>query len=421
MDYAATSAVRPPEVADAVAEFLRGVGCTPGRGGHSGAVEAARIAFRCRRAVAQALALPGDPGRIAFAHNATHALNAALHGLLRPGDVLVVTQYDHNAVLRPAHYLAQSRGVKVRTISGDPSGGLDLDEAARLLDGAAALVVNVASNVLGTLTPLGPLARLAHAAGAVVIADAAQAAGHVEVEPAAEGADVVAFTGHKGLLGPQGTGGVWVRDGLEVAPFCVGGTGGDSRRREMPSTMPDRLEAGTGNAPGLAGLLAGCRFLAREGLAKVHARETALKARLREALSSVGGLELLSPPAPDGAPVVTVRSGRVDAATLAERLDREHDVQTRAGIHCAPEVHAMLGTSDGGAVRFSLGWASSEEDVEAAATGVDAILRPATVPVGAELAPSVPAVGPGPAVDPGPAVVPGPHVAPGAPAEMPAP
>lgn len=389
MDYAATSAVRPPEVADAVADFLRGVGCTPGRGGHSGAVEAARIEFRCRRAVAQALALPGDPGRIAFAQNATHALNTALRGLLRPGDVLVVTQYDHNAVLRPAHYLARNRGVEVRTIPGDRCGGVDLDEAARLLDGAAALVVNVASNVLGTLTPLEPLARLARSAGAVVIADAAQAAGHVEVELAA-GADVVAFTGHKGLLGPQGTGGLWAREGIEVEPFCVGGTGGDSRRREMPQALPDRLEAGTGNAPGLAGLLAGCRFLAREGMAKVRARETALKARLREALSSVDGLEVLSPPAPDGAPVVTARSARVDAATLAERLDREHGVQTRAGIHCAPEVHAMLGTSEGGAVRFSLGWASSEEDVAAAATGVDAILRPASVPVGADLAPSAP-------------------------------
>ena len=392
MDYAATSAVRPPEVVDAVADFLRGVGCTPGRGGHSGAVEAARIAFRCRRALARTLALPGDPGRIAFAHNATHALNTALHGLLGPGDVLVVTQYDHNAVLRPAHYLARTRGVEVRTIPGDPDGGVEMDAAARLLDGAAALTVNAASNVLGTTAPLKPLARLARAAGAVVIADAAQSAGHVEAEFATAGADVVAFTGHKGLLGPQGTGGLWVREGVQVAPFCVGGTGGDSRRREMPSTMPDRLEAGTGNAPGLAGLLAGCRFLAREGVAKVHAREMALKARLRDGLASVRGLDVLSPPAPQGVPVVTVRSRRIDAATLAERLDREHGVQTRAGIHCAPEVHAMLGTSDEGAVRFSLGWASSEEDVAAAVQGVDATLRPTAVPVGADLAPSSPPV-----------------------------
>lgn len=381
MDYAATSAVRPPEVVDAVASFLRGVGCTPGRGGHSGAVEAARITFQCRRAVARAMRLPGDPARIAFAPNATHALNTALHGLLGPGDVLTISQYDHNAVLRPAHRLARTRGVKVRTISGDPEGGLDLDEAARLLDGAAVLVVNVASNVLGTLAPLAPLARLARAAGAVVVADAAQSAGHVEVDLAEAGADVVAFTGHKGLLGPQGTGGLWVREGIEVAPFCVGGTGGDSRRREMPSELPDRLEAGTGNAPGLAGLLAGCRFLAREGVGAMHAREMALKARLHDGLSSVQGLQVLSPPAPDGVPVVAARSSRLDPATLAHRLDQEHGVQTRAGIHCAPEVHAILGTSREGAVRFSLGWASSEEDVDAAVKGVDAIVRRTAAPV----------------------------------------
>ena len=387
MDYAATSAVRPPEVVDAVAEFLGSVGCTPGRGGHSGAVEAARIAFRCRRAVARVLGLPGDPGRVAFAHNATHALNTALYGLLGPGDVLVISQYDHNAVLRPAHRLAQTRGVEVRTISGDPAGGVDLEETARLLDGAKVLAVNVASNVLGTVAPLGPMARLAHSAGAVVVADAAQAAGHVEADLAESGADVVAFTGHKGLLAPQGTGGLWVRDGVEIEPYCVGGTGGDSRRREMPLEMPDRLEAGTGNVPGLAGLLAGCRFLAREGVGAVHAREMALKARLRDGLSSVPGLDVLSPPAPDGVPVVTVRSRRMDAATLAERLDREHGVQTRAGIHCAPEVHAVLGTSEEGAVRFSLGWASSEEDVGAALEGVDATLRPITVPVALAVAP----------------------------------
>jgi len=390
LDYAATSAVRPPEVIDAVADFLRGVGCTPGRGGHSGAVEAARVAFRCRRAVSRVLGVPGDPGRIAFMPNATHALNAALAGLLAPGDAVVISQYDHNAVLRPVHYLAHSRGVEARMLPGDRSGGWDLDQAARLLDGARVLVVNLASNVLGTVAPLEPLCRLAREAGAAVVADAAQSGGHVDLKLAAAGVAAVAFTGHKGLLGPQGTGGLWVREGLDVEPVVQGGTGGDSRRREMPKGMPDRLEAGTGNAPGLAGLLAGCRFLERRGLAQVHAHEMALKARLLDGFSSVPGLDVLSPPAPDGVPVVTVRSSAVDAASLAERLDREHGVQTRAGIHCAPEVHRILGTTDEGAVRFSLGWASSEEDVDAAVEAVDAVLR-AHRPFVAQPAASVPA------------------------------
>lgn len=380
MDYAATSAVRPPEVTAAVADFLRGNGCTPGRGGHSGATEAARIAFRCRRALAGILGLPGDPGRIAFMHNATHALNTALWGLLGEGDVLVISQYDHNAVFRPAHFLATSMGVEVRMLSGSPDGGVDMDQAVRLLDGARVLVINVASNVLGTRMPVEVLAAAAHDAGAVVVADAAQSAGHLP-PPSTPAVDVMAFTGHKGLLGPQGTGGLWVREGLECRSLLCGGTGGDSRRRRMPTAMPDRLEAGTGNSPGIAGLLAGCRFLAGMGTQVIHAREMTLKARLLDGLSRIPGVTVLSPRAPRGVPVVTVRADSMDAATLAGRLDREHRVQTRAGLHCAPEVHRILGTSRDGAVRFSLGWASTDEDVEAAVTAVDAIVKPVAVQV----------------------------------------
>ena len=186
---------------------------------------------------------------------------------------------------------------------------------------------------------------------------------------------------HKARLGPQGTGGLWVREGLEVRSLLSGGTGGDSRRRRMPAAMPDSLEAGTGNPPGLAGLLAGCRFLARQGVAVLHDREMRLKAELRDGLAEVPGLRVLSPAAPRGVPVVTVKAAGMDAASLAGRLDREHGIQTRAGLHCAPEVHRILGTSDEGAVRFSLGWASTREDVEASVRAVDAVLRPVTVPV----------------------------------------
>lgn len=344
-------------------------------------MEAARLAFRCRRALARALDLPGDPGRIAFMQNATHALNTALWGLLRPGDALVVSQYDHNAVLRPAHHLAQCRDVEVRMLSGSPDGSVDLDEAARLLDGARVLVVNAASNVLGTFLPLGAMARLAHDAGAVVVVDVAQSAGHSADNASTLGADVVAFTGHKGLLGPQGMGGLWVREGLEVDPLLCGGTGGDSNLREMPQSMPDRLEAGTGNSPGMAGMLAACEFIRDEGVESIHRHEMELKARLLDGFSTVRGLRVLSPSSPEGVPVVSVMTDRMDAASLATRLDREHQIQTRAGLHCAPEVHKVLGTSESGAVRFSLGWASRTEDVDAAVMGVDAVLAPVSIAV----------------------------------------
>ncbi|MBW3535063.1 MAG: aminotransferase class V-fold PLP-dependent enzyme [Gemmatimonadetes bacterium] len=381
LDYAATSAVRPPSVCDAVSEFLASCGATPGRGGHSASVEAGRVAFRCRRALMKVLGLPGDPGRLAFLQNATHALNTALWGTLRRGDVVVVSAYDHNAVLRPVHYLARERGVEVRMVEGAPDGSVDLDAAERLLDGARLLVVNAASNVLGTRMPLAELAKRARAAGALVLVDAAQSAGHLDESHAEQGADMVAFTGHKGLLGPQGTGGLWVREGVDVEPFLAGGTGGDSNRRDMPDAMPDRLEAGTGNAPGLAGLLAGCEYLLETGVAALHRREAILKARLRDGLAAVPGVRVLSPPAPGGVAVVTLVSDHADPATLATRLDREHGVMTRSGLHCAPEVHRLLGTSETGALRFSLGWASTEEDVDRAVEAMDAITGSATVPV----------------------------------------
>ncbi len=379
LDYAATSAVRPQCVVDAVSRFLSDVGATPGRGGHSLSVEAGRMAFRCRRALAKLLDLPGDPGRIAFMQNATHALNTALWGTLRSGDTVVISEYDHNAVLRPVHRIHQERDVTVRSISGAPDGSVDFDEAVRLLEGARLLVVNAASNVLGTRLPLEELAGLAHDAGALVLLDAAQSAGHLADRPARAGADMVAFTGHKGLLAPQGTGGLWLREGLELEPLLTGGTGGDSSLREMPPAYPDHLEAGTGNAPGMAGLLAGVEFLLEKGVESFHARESELKASLRDGLEQIRGVRVLSPSAPEGVGVVTIVADDVDPATLASELDREWGVMTRHGLHCAPEVHRLLGTSKTGAVRFSLGWASSSEDVEQAIRGVDAIVGAATV------------------------------------------
>jgi cysteine desulfurase family protein len=379
LDFAATSAVRPPEVVRAVTDFLTDCGASAGRGGHSAAVEAERIAFRCRRALMKVLRLPGDAGRIAFTFNATHALNTALWGILEPGDVVVVTQYDHNSVLRPVHQLARERGVQVRVLSGSPDGWVDLDQARALLGGARLLVVNAVSNVLGVRLPVAALAGLAREAGALVLVDAAQAAGHGPTALADDGADLVAFTGHKGLLGPQGTGGLWVRDGVQVRPLLRGGTGGDSLNRDMPADMPDHLEAGTGNAPGLAGLLAGCEYLLRRGLEDVHRHEATLKARLRAGLERIPGVEVHSPAAPDGAGVVTITHQRVDPPSLAERLDREFGVLCRPGLHCAPEVHRMLGTDGTGALRFSVGWCSTEADVDRALEGVAAVVAAAAV------------------------------------------
>lgn len=379
LDYAATAAVRPDVVADAVAQFLKSNGATPGRGGHRLSIDAGRIALRCRRLLAELLGIPGDPGRIAFQHNATHALNTALHGVLRDGDVVVTTSFEHNAVMRPLHVLARERSIEVRRIPCDMDGTMDFEAARVMMDGARLLALTAASNVLGTCTPIAELARMAHDAGALVLVDAAQAAGTVPLDADRMQIDLLALTGHKALLGPQGVGALWVRAGVDIAPLLTGGTGGDSLDPEMPVALPDHLEAGTLNAPGIAGLAAALEWLHAEGPPLLRAREMGLKAALHDGLQAIDGVRVVSPAAPDGTPIVTMVAATVDPSTLAARLDREYGILTRPGLHCAPDAHRLLGTERTGAVRFSLGWASTESDVTRALTAVAALTERAGV------------------------------------------
>jgi len=377
LDFAATSALRPPEVGDAVRAYIDETGATAGRGGYDRALDAGRRVLRARRAVHGVLGLPGDPARLTFSANATMSLNHVLQRVLRPGDAIVVTDFDHNAVLRPAAWLEQHRDVRVRHVHGRPDGSLDRRALTRALDGARLLAINAVSNVLGTRLPVAELVDEAHAAGALTLVDSAQAAGHLPMDWG--DADFVVFTGHKGLLGPQGTGGLWVRPGVDLEPLLTGGTGGNSLDRTMPSAWPDHLEAGTLNGPGIAGLGAGAAWVASHGIARLHERTRNLKVRLLDGLSRIPTIEILSPPALDGAGIVTIRSGAVDAAALARDLDRHHGVQVRSGLHCAPEVHRLLGTTATGAVRFSLGWASTDADVDAAVDGTVRVVRASRV------------------------------------------
>lgn len=369
LDYAATSALRPEPVIDAVARYLRDVGATPGRAGHRRAVEAGRIVLRCRRMLAELFNAPGDPGRLTFHLNATHALNAALFGLLRPGDRVVRTAYDHNAVRRPVLALAQ-RGVHGSVLAGDPSGGIAMGEAERALIGARLLVITHANNVIGNMLPVADLAGMAHAAGALVLVDAAQSAGHLPIDVRGMGIDVLAFAGHKGLLGPQGTGGLWVREGVELPPALFGGTGGDSDSPDMPALMPDRLEAGSMNGPGIAGLLAGVEWVIRRGGDALLEHEMSMKSRLAGALARIPGVTIHSVPRGYAVGIVTITIAGIDPAEAALRLDREFGVLVRAGLHCAPESHAILGTARTGAIRFSVGWATTGAEVDRAAAAV---------------------------------------------------
>lgn len=378
MDFAATSAPRPATVVEAVARYLTEVGATPGRGGHRLAHEAGRIALRCRQRVAALLGIPGDAGRIALTANATIALNAALWGTVRRGDRIVVTAFDHNSVLRPAARLARERGAEVVLVPGSPDGCLDEASLDRALDGARVFAINAASNVLGTTLDVAGLAARARAAGALSLVDVAQLAGHAPFDASAAAVDMVAFTGHKGMLGPQGIGGLWVREGVAVDALLAGGTGGNSMERDMPAALPDHLEPGTLNGPGIAGLVAGIDAVLDTGVPALHARLTALKARLWQGLADVSGVRVLSPAAPRGVPIVCIKCDAVDAGTLAAHLDRDFGVLTRPGLHCAPEVHRMLGTDRTGAVRFSLGWSSTDYDVDRAVAAVAEVVTATT-------------------------------------------
>ena len=383
LDYAATSALRPPEVTEAIVKYLRDVGATPGRSGHSRAIAAGRVALRCRRLLAELLNIPGDPGRITFQLNATHGLNTAIFGVLRPGDRVVRTAYDHNATRRPIAALA-ARGVEESMIGVGRNGGVDFDEVDGLLRGpgrpARLLVLPHASNVTGVVLPVAELADRAHEAGALVLVDLAQTAGHYPVDIAAMNVDLAAFTGHKGLLGPQGIGGLWVREGVEVEPLLHGGTGGDSLPAEMPEAYPDHLEAGTQNGPGMAGLTAGVDWILAKGVDRLHARETLLKRRLVEGLAFLPGVQLCSPPNPDDIGIVTFIHEAATAGELSTMLERSHGVQGRAGLHCAPDAHRAIGTLETGACRLSIGWATTDADIDAAIDAVRELTVPAERP-----------------------------------------
>ncbi len=378
LDYAATSAIRPPEVIDAVVACLRDIGATPGRSGHARALDAGRIALRGRRLLAELLGIPGDPGRIAYQQNATHALNTALFGVLAAGDRVVRTRYDHNAVRRPLAALA-GQGVSVDLLEIDRDGGFDRGELADLLRGedapARMLVVPHASNVTGAVLPVREMTEMAHEFGALVLVDLAQTAGHYPVDLEAMQVDLAAFTGHKGLLGPQGIGGLWVRDGVAVRPMLHGGTGGDSGPLDMPAAYPDHLEAGTQNAPGIAGLAAGVAWVLERGIETIHAREDDLKKRLVTALEDVPRVRILSPPDVESVGIVSLVVDGQSPADVALCVERSHGVQGRAGLHCAPDAHIVLGTLNTGAFRLSLGWASTPADVDAAAAALKAIHR----------------------------------------------
>ena len=372
LDNAATTMKKPDEVIDAVTCALRSFG-GPGRGVHEASLAASEALYGARVRAAELLGAP-DASRVAFAANATAALNAAIAGTLPYEGRALTTAASHNSVLRPLFKARDECGCTVDVAPIDVDGSLRLDEYERLLALRPDIVaVTHVSNVTGDVYDVAAMARLAHEAGAVFILDIAQSAGVIPVDQAALGADIMCFTGHKSLLGPQGTGGLCVARDIEVAPFAEGGSGVHSFDERHPRFMPDALEAGTANAHGLAGLAAGIAYLQHKGIDVVSAEVARLSARFLEGAQAIGGVRVVGGGSGKRCAIVALDVCGADAAAVAMRLSMEYGICTRAGAHCAPLMHKALGTQDGGVVRFSFSHLNTDEEIDAALAALETI------------------------------------------------
>ena len=370
LDNAATTMHKPQTVIDAVTQAMCSLG-NAGRGATSGALDAARTIHACRAKLARLLGCP-RADHVCFTPNSTAALNTAINGVVRPGDRVVTTVLEHNSVLRPLNRLAAEQGVTVEHAGCDANGALDYDELERLVTpGTRAVVVTHASNVTGNAVDIARVAAIAHAAGALAIVDASQSAGTARVDMQTIGLDIVCFTGHKGLMGPQGTGGLYVRPGLTMAPLVVGGSGIHSFDETHPSQMPTALEAGTLNVPGLAGLGAGVEWILSQGVEVLHEKEMALTRLFYEKIVHAPDVKIYGGfDETDRAPIVSLNFGDEDAARAADILWEDYGICVRAGAHCAPLIHKALGTVEQGMVRFSFSHQNTETEVLRAAEAV---------------------------------------------------
>jgi cysteine desulfurase family protein len=379
-DNAATSYPKPPSVAAAVQHYFEHVHASAGRGVYREAVESRRIVDACRSALRKLFhARPTD--HVVFTLNGTDALNLAIKAVVRPGDHVVTTCLDHNSVLRPLHALHEFAGISWTAVAVQPQTTLlDTDNVASALRPDTRLVVvNHASNVTGTLQPIEAIAALCRARGVPLLVDAAQSAGHVPLDFAGAGVDLLACPGHKGLLGPLGTGVLLIRDGVEQQMRTVreGGTGSESERPIQPESLPDRFEAGSHNAPGIAGLLAAVEWILDRGLAELRRHELDLIERLIERLDAIAGLTWFGPREPQQrVGVFSLRIDGLEPGELSAVLESEFGILSRSGLHCAPLAHEALGTlKTGGTTRLSLGPFLAAADIDAAADALAILAR----------------------------------------------
>jgi len=376
LDNAATSYPKPEAVYRAVDWCLREVGANAGRGGYRRALEADEIVYRARSALTRLFNVR-DASRIVFTANATEALNLAIKGWLRPGDHVVSSSVEHNAVWRCLKTLERDLGVELAVVRCAPDGTLDpkaVEEALR--PHTRLIVLTHASNVTGAILPVAEVGEIARRHGVPFLVDAAQTAGVLPLDVERDGIDFLAFTGHKGLFGPFGTGGLYLREGFEPRPLKEGGTGSKSRLPYQPAVLPDRYEAGTLNVCGLAGLAAGVEFILDQGVEKIRKKEKALTAYALEILAGTEGVEVYGPrDAERQVGVISFNLAGVEGAEVAYVLDEVYGIMVRVGLHCAPLAHETIGTLERGTVRVSLGYFNTFEELDCLGEALRAISR----------------------------------------------
>ncbi len=374
LDNAATSFPKPEQVYRTVDHVMRDIGGNAGRGGHRMAIEAARVVFEAREAVASLIGAP-DSSRVVFTKNATEAINLAVKGLgIKATARVVSTTFEHNSLAKAIRSLGEA-GVDVSLLEPDKGGHISLEDVEEAITGGAALLaISHASNVFGAIQDIGAMGRLCRERGVVFMVDAAQTAGAVPVDVGAMDIDILAATGHKALFGPQGTGFLYVREGIELRPLVEGGTGDEASVLEMP----ERLEAGTLNTPGIGGLKAGADFVLSTGVEKIRKHEISLMEELLEGLNSFNGVSIIGPSrAEDRVALAAFNIEGFYPVPLGVALDRDFSIMVRCGTHCAPSAHRTAGTFPEGAVRVSPGFFTTHDEIRAFLRALGEVIKKA--------------------------------------------
>jgi len=378
LDNAATSWPKPLQVSRAMDAFLTDVGGSPGRSSHRLAIEAGRIVYHARELLAELFAV-NDPLRILLGPNATYFLNLALHGLLRPGDHVITSSMEHNAVMRPLRYLERC-GVDLTVLRCSKQGELNPLEVTRSIRPQTTMIVlNHSSNVTGGILSIAQMGQIARKHNLIFLVDAAQTAGVWPIDIEKESIDLLVFTGHKGLYGPPGTGGMVVGERVKcdaMPPLILGGTGSRSSEEEQPDFLPDRYESGTPNTVGLAGLAAGIEYLFDKGIENIQHQNAQLTAKLHGGLAEIPRVVIYGKP--DFTSRTAIVSFNINGLAPSEvglRLDEDYNIMCRVGLHCAPAAHKTIGTFPIGTVRFSLGLYTTDHDIEQAIMAVTEIAR----------------------------------------------